>query len=268
MMKKVLSFVLAALTVLMLFSGCSSLGIGSNSEISYEVENGEATVKEAPNLSTVTKIEIPDEYEGAPVTVIADFSVVNLESVEVISIGKNVREIGSWAFTNNQKLREFTVSEENKYFCAVDGVLFTKDMKTILYYPPAKAETEAEYSIPATVETVRSKAFYKCQKLKKISLPESVKSIEEKAFFRCSSLEELVLPSKLEFIGKDAFGYCSHIAQAVIPASVKEIGDYAFYNCTGIKTVKVENREGNLNLGKKWYPTDNGKETDVEIIWQ
>mgnify|MGYP006967377295 CR=1 FL=1 len=40
----------------------------------YEIKDGEAIVKSVPNKSTVTKIVIPDEYEGVPVTKISDFS--------------------------------------------------------------------------------------------------------------------------------------------------------------------------------------------------
>jgi hypothetical protein len=43
-----------------------------------------------------------------------------------------------WAFTNNSGLTEFRVDEENAQFSAVDGVLFSKDMKTLLYYPSKK----------------------------------------------------------------------------------------------------------------------------------
>ncbi len=276
-----------ALCVLMLslFTGCTEqlgLSISGNSEITYKIKDDVAIVKEAPNLSTITEITIPDEYEGYPVKEIADFSVVNLENVAVINIGKNVETIGEWAFTNNQKLTEFSVDEENEYFCDVDGVLFTKDMKTLIAYPPAKGlETTTlkdengkeysaevmEYVIPDTVETIRTKAFYKCTKITSLTIGSNVKSIEEKALFRCSSLKELVLPDTLQFIGKDAFAYCSSVTETVIPASVTQIDDYAFYNCVLLTKIAVENEESNITLGKLWYPTRNGQEIDVEIIW-
>ncbi len=274
MTKRIVSVILLCVLMLTVFTGCTEqlgLSIGGTSEMEYKIENGEAIVKQAPDLSTITEVTIPDEYEGCPVTKIDDFSVVNLENVGVINIGKNVKEIGTWAFTNNQKLKEFQVDEENEYFCDVDGVLFTKDMKTILFYPPFKGydteEKTIKYEIPEGVETVRTKAFYKCDKLTDIVIPESVTAIEEKAFFRCSSLKALSLPEKLELIGKDAFAYCSAIPETTIPSSVKQIDDYAFYNCTSMLKVIVENEESAITLGKKWYPTKNGQNMDVEIVW-
>ena len=283
MKKRLLIIFSLILCISVIFSGCAEqLGMG-NDEISFKVENGEATVREIPDASTIKEVTIPDEYEGVPVTKIADFAAVNIESIEVINIGKNVKEIGSWAFENNQNLRAFKVSKDNPYFCDVDGVLFTKDMKTLLFYPLArdvqtneetndKGEKEEvkfiEYAIPDGVETIRTKAFYKCQYLTEITIPQTVKVIEEKAFFRCGAMKELILPSSLEVIGKDAFSYCTSLKEIVIPASIKQIDTYAFYNCTNLLKVDVQAKESDVTLGEKWYPTDNGKSIGkLEINW-
>ena len=87
------------------------------------------------NLKDVKKIVIPDEYEGVPVTKIADFSATNLEYVSDFSIGKNVKEIGVWALENNQHITAYEVDESNECFCDVDGVLYSKDLSTIVGFP-------------------------------------------------------------------------------------------------------------------------------------
>lgn len=269
--------------ICILFSGCSSSSsiLGSeNSSIEFKIENGEATVLSVPNSSSVAKIVIPDEYEGAPVTKIADFAAVNLEYATEIVIGKNVKEISVWAFENNQQITSFNVDDNNEYFCDVDGVLFTKDMKTLLFYPLAKdlIDTKddngndikvSEYIIPQGVETIRSKAFYKCSKLTTLVIPDSVKNIEEKAFFRCSALKELTFSKNVEIIAKDAFGYCSSISEINIPSTIKQIDTYAFYNCTSLLTINVDAKESDITLGDKWYPTQNGLAIkDLTINWK
>ena len=283
MKKNIIKIAALLLCICLLFTGCDSLGsfMGiEGDEIEYEVENGEATVIGVPNKATITEIVIPDEFEGVPVTKIADFSVVNLEYVNKISIGKNVKEIGTWALENNQHVTEITVSKENENYCDVDGVLFTKDMKVLLFYPLAKDLQDAkdangndiqlsEYIIPDGVETIRTKAFYKCDKIAKVIIPDSVKNIEEKAFFRCSSITELTLSQKVEFIGKDAFGYCSGISEINIPDTIKQIDVYAFYNCTSLLTINVDAKESDIKLGDKWYPTQNGLAiNDLKINWE
>ena len=282
MKKKIIKISALLICICFLFSGCSVastfLGIESD-DIEYTIENGEATVTSVPNKINITKIVIPDEYEGVPVTKISDFAVVNLEYVTEISIGKNVKEIGVWALENNQKVTAINIDDNNEHFCDVDGVLFTKDMKMLLFYPLAKGLQTvkddngndiqfSEYSIPDGVETIRTKAFYKCDKITKIIIPDTVKTIEEKAFFRCSSLKELTLSKNVEHIAKDSFGFCSSLNEINIPSTIKQIDTYAFYNCTSLLTINIDAKESDVKLGDKWYPTQNGLAIkDLTINW-
>lgn len=266
MKKRILKVSALLICICLLFSGCSSatsLLSGENETIDYKIENGEAIVTGVPNKSTVTKIVIPDEYEGVPVTKIADFAATNLEYVTEFHIGKNVEEIGVWALENNQHIATYTVDETNGYFCSVDGVIYTKDMKTVVFFPPAK---EGEYKVADTVENIRTKAFYKCTKVTKITLPDTVKEIQEKAFFHCEAMKEINLPNTLTFIGKDAFSYCYGLTKITIPASVTRIDEYAFYNCTNLLTVDVLAKESDMTLGEKWFPTNNGLDINELII--
>lgn len=284
-MKRKTAIILAlAILIGVLFSGCGE-GIGLGDE-TLVFEKGEAscTVKEFSNKSSITEFEIPDEYEGLPVTEIADFSGCNLENAEVIKIGKNVSKIGSWAFENNQKLKMYVVDPENEYYCSVDGVLFTKDMKQLLFYPLAKDVTEVEktasdgktqkvkestYTVPDGVEIIATKAFYKCSVIKEIVLPDSVTEIREKAFFKCSAMENFSLPENVTLIEKDAFGYCSSLKEITIPKGVTAIGDYAFFNCTNLLTVNMKCSQDSVSLGKDWQPTNNGLKIDaLNINWE
>ena len=273
--KKVFCLLLCLSTVVLTFTACSQK---TDSKLEYEIVNDEVIITKYTDSTQRTEITVPDEIEGLPVTEIADFSLFNCESLKKIYIGKNVCKIGEWSMTNNQGLTEFVVDEANEYFCSVDGVLFTKDMKTIIYYPPAKdiifnkygeAQNTTKYNIPNGVETIRTKAFYKCYYVDEISIPEDVKSIEEKAFHRTSALTQLVLPDSLEFIGKDAFAYCDKIEKVTIPESVKEIDEYAFFNCSSMKELVMLPKEEDMILQKNWYPTSNGKQIkECEIIWK
>lgn len=269
MKKRIISIFAIVLCICIAFSGCSSVSTllsGSDESIKYKVEDGEAIVVGVPNKSTVKKIVIPDEYEGVPVTKIADFAATNLEYVTEFYIGKNIKEIGTWALENNQHIAAYEVDESNESFCSVDGVIYTKDMKTIVFFPPAK---EGEYKVADTVENIRTKAFYKCTKITKITLPDTVKEIQEKAFFRCEAMKEINLPNTLTFIGKDAFSYCYGLTKITIPASVTRIDEYAFYNCTNLLAVDVLAKESDMTLGEKWFPTNNGLDiNELKINWK
>ena len=281
-MKRIIISLTLVILICFSFVSCGTDSLDSllsgDTEISYKTADGEASVHTIPNKSTVTEVAIPDEYDGLPVTAINDFAGVNLEYVTKITIGKNVKEISDWAFGNSRKITEFDVADENPYICDVDGVIYTKDMKTLLFYPPARdIQTEKNengdsvnritYEIPEGVETIRSKAFYKCYELAEITLPSTLKFIESMAFFRCS-LTEVTFPDSLTFIGKDAFSYCTAIEELTIPASVTQIDEYAFYNCTAVKNLTMLGKESDMTLGKKWFPTDNGRDLgELNITW-
>ena len=276
-MKKVFTVVIALMLSIALLCSCDVTDIAKgNLKIKYKFDGDMATVVGVPDNATMPEIVIPDEYEGRKVTGIADFAAVNLENVTKITIGKNVSEISSWALENNKKLTAIEVDEANEFFCDVDGVLFSKDMKTLLFYPMARGVEDIvssdgttvksiSYQVPDGVEVISTKAFYKCSDVREISLPSTVKTIEEKAFFRCS-FTEITLPETLTFIGKDAFSYCGGLKVVVIPEAVTEIGEYAFYNCTSLHKIDIKSKESELTLGKKWYPTNNGLEINELVI--
>ncbi len=279
-MKRIITVLLLTLVLCFSFSACGEVDLDTlfvgNTDITYTIENGEATVTKVPNKTIVTEIVIPDEYEGVPITKIADFSATNLEYVTKITIGKNIKEISDWAFGNSKKVTKIEVDDNNPYICDVDGVVYTKDMKEVLFYPPQRGVVtdkdengnevkSVSYEIPEGVETIRSKAFYKCSDLKGIKLPSTIKTIGEKAFFLCD-LKEIILPDGLETIGKDAFGFCSSLKEVTVPASVTKIDDYAFYSCTSLLEVNMLGNESDMTLGKKWYPTNNGASLGDELV--
>lgn len=295
MMKKRFLGVLIVLCVLspvVFAAGCEEIVFPTalgDTGLGYVIRNGEVHIEDYTDSTIRDTVTIPDDVDGVPVTVISDFSVCNAETLRVINIGKNVREIGAWAMTNNQKLQAFNVSPENEYFTSIDGVIYTKDLETLVAYPPAKGVDISDdnvvlddsaglsYTIPDGVRVIRSKAFYKCGYLEEINLPDSLEVIEEKAFHYCSAVKGFTLPEGLIEIGKDAFAYCwsEDFTELSIPASVERIGEYAMYNTNAIVTIYVNKTESEVAAleesgawGRKWYPTNNGRERDgYELIY-
>jgi hypothetical protein len=256
--------------VLLVLCAAVSLGACSLNEVSvkYKPVEGGLAVTSYTDKTMITEFTVPDEVDGVPVVAITDFGLCNAESLTKITIGKNVKEIGEWALTNNQHVTEYAVDPENEYFCAVDGVLFTKDMKTLCFYPSGRniefdkygtALNTTEYAIPDGVEVIRSKAFYKCYYVDVTAFPDSITRIEEKAFHRASALTDFDVPANLTHIGKDAFAYDSLLTELTLPATIKEIGEYAFFNCTGMKKLTILAKEADVTLGNKWQPTEKGR---------
>ena len=75
--------------------------------------------------------------------------------------------------------------------------------------------------------------------LKTISIPESVTSIGSYAFYKCGALETVTFAenSQLTAIGDDAFRSCDRLTTIAIPASVTTIGNNAFMRDEALETV-------------------------------
>ena len=144
---------------------------------------------------------------------------------------------GTDPFDGCLSLKAIDVSEENPCFCSVDGVLYSKDRKTLIRYPIKKdGET---YDVPDGVKEVSYNAFKGCSQLKSVTLPEKVKRIAAWTFDGCSALENVVIPPRVKEIGFSAFGRCSSLKSLVLPDGVKSIDMSAFVDCSSLTSIVI-----------------------------
>jgi hypothetical protein len=84
-----------------------------------------------------------------------------------VSLPAGLTSIGGGAFAC-ETLVEIVVAAANPSYTGVDGILFSRDRKTLHTYPAGK-QTLA-FTIPAGVTTIGKRAFYN-NKLRSVSLP-------------------------------------------------------------------------------------------------
>lgn len=249
-----------------------------------EKEDGTAELTAFTNRANEKELRI-DTVDGKVITSIARHPFRWDSKIETVYIGKDVKELRGESFVNLRALKSFVVDENNSNYTAVDGVLYTKDMKTLLCCP--KAYEATEFTVPETVEVISRSAFSDC-KLEKIMLPEGLKRIESMAFLKAESLKEIVsykkdstyasLPEGLEFIGLDSFNYTSGLTYLYIPESIKEIGAYSFCysakvdadgNKLGLKEVNIglsAEAFKKVKAGEHWAPEFRNAENEVATL--
>lgn len=115
-----------------------------------------------------------------------------------LSIPASLTEIGEKAFLGC-KIKKITVAKGNQTYKLVDGVLFTADGKTLVYYPGAKKEKN--YTVPEGTERLASGSFYWVQELESLTVPEGVTDIGDFVVYVCGKLSTVQVPSTLESIG-------------------------------------------------------------------
>ena len=78
------------------------------------------------------------------------------------------------------------------------------------------------------VESIETQAFMYCQSLTEVTLPSTLKSIGTYAFYNCNLLRSLVIPEGVESIGSSAFAYCYGLTDVTLPSTLQSIGEQAF----------------------------------------
>ena len=212
------------------FAACDSLTSITISDTLTSIEAGMLFM-----CSNLDAIEIPNS-----VTSIGDSAFYGCTSLASINIPNSVTNIGSNVFNDCDGLENVDVENDNPKYMSLSGVLFTKDMSTLMKCPSRKSGT---YRIPEGVVSIDDGAFQSCMNLTDIYIPNSVKNIGSGSFQGCESLQRMEIPDGVTNIGDGAFNICSSLTEIIIPKTVTSIGEGAFLSCVGLKQIDVE--EGN-----------------------
>ena len=135
-------------------------------------------------------------------------------SFDTFYFNSKFHELNSLAFYD-VKVGKYEVHPDNANYCTKDGVLFSKDMTSIIMYPIANARTS--YTIPNTV-----------------------KRVEDGAFLTAKNLKSVVFSNNITFLGENSFN-ATGLEEVILSDSITEVEPYTFYNCTNLKSVKFGN---------------------------
>ena len=99
------------------------------------------------------------------------------DSLKEITLGSGLENFfDTYDLNGSDSFECIDISKNNKYYCSIDGVAFSKDKKKLLKYPPAKKDEI--YTIPDTVSKLSMPmGFTLNENLKAVIIPKSVKEI-------------------------------------------------------------------------------------------
>lgn len=188
----------------------------TNAESITFAENLNYTFNKESNTLTVNGSKIRVLTDDAYDEMITDLHQSNLVA-ETIILTEGFEEIKTDAFCNNDdlknvilpaslsvierhvfsdcdKLINITVNPQSQHFVTdKTGVLFTKDMTTLVIYPSALPNEE--YTVPETVTNIYSNAFYICPNLKVLHMSPNLSGNFTHWFYCCDNLEKVTFPA-------------------------------------------------------------------------
>lgn len=175
--------------------------IGSEAFVSYHFDT----------FTLPPQVEVLDEYAFT----YCRFDVLRIENdlpVEVLLNSLYDCTVESW-----------DAPEDHPHLKVIDGVLFSKDGKTLIDYPNGRADRH--YDVPRGVEAIKD---IHNESLQTLSLPIGLKSIDDYALSGCTRLQAISLPLTVQTLGKNVFDECVSLELVSLPEGLeadKDIDD-------------------------------------------
>ena len=260
------------------FSGCSGL-----TEVT--ISNGVTAIGDSAfsDCSGLTEVTIPDS-----VTIIGNRAFSGCSGLTEVEISHGVEVIHVGVFEGCSGLTKITVDSENVNYMSMNGLLLTKDGKTL------KEGVNGEVVIPSGVTVIDSRAFADRDGLTKVTIPAGVGIIGLEAFYGCDGLVDVAIPGSVTVIGERAFATCSRLmnisvetgnkvyssrngmlltkdgtfliqgvnGEVEFPPCVRMIGTQAFEGCSGLTRLVIP--ESVTNIASRAFAYYRGL-TDVMI---
>lgn len=114
------------------------------------------------------------------------------------------------------QIEQIKVAPNNSTYCDIDGVIFSKDQKTLVQFPAGR---KGNYTIPTGTNTIGRYGFYQCDSLKQVIVPEGVQQLEEYAFGLLPSLTELDFPASMTSTKSSSLYSLSNLKRLILRTS-------------------------------------------------
>ena len=145
------------------------------------------------------KTSLSGEYKIKEGTLtIAGRAFERCKELNGITIPESVKGIGTFVFADCIKLEGLTISKDNKYFSAKDGIVYNKNQTQLIFASP---NIKGNITLPKSLTSIREGAFQYCNFVKSVTLPDGIKEIGDRAFYACDALEKINIPDSVNKIG-------------------------------------------------------------------
>ena len=233
---------------------------------SYETKS-DGTLTITGYSGTEKKVTVPATIGGKSVSEIGYAAFASNSVLEEMTVSEGIQTVNDDVFTmsslkklwlpaslntfrpsaNMDKLEGIYVDSASQFYKDVDGVLYNKNMTTLVKYPAQKKATT--FAVPGSVTALADSSMDSNIFLQKIVLPDSVELVDFGAFKNCSKLSDVTLPEQCKSVGQFAFSGTA-LTSFYIPAALEEIGAGAFWN-TNINSMTVSPQNTKFYLDGK-----------------
>ena len=200
---------------------------------------------------------------------IAPYVFIRNYKLDNISFPASLTNISFTTFNGCDSLSSVEFDSENPAYCSVDGVVFSKDMTSLCFYPDAKSDIS--YAVPEGVTTIDSYAMEGASNLEMLSLPSTLTTIYTEAL-ALMGVKRFVIPENVSYLGENCL--YSRTAEAIIfTGNAPKHSNSLFYTSGSAVTdvychfsdtswyTFMDNYQTNIN----WIDLDQYPESGIEL---
>ena len=129
----VIAVILVAISLSIFFS----VNALKTTEYKYEKVEGGYELVSYSNPGSVREVTIDyvDGDKSKPVVALHDYAFNCDGDIEKVHLGKDIKTIDGTTFYSCWNIQYVDIDDENPYFCDIEGVVYTKDMTKLVFYP-------------------------------------------------------------------------------------------------------------------------------------
>lgn len=150
----------------------------------YSLGDGTAIISEYYGDKKV--VNIPEIMNGLKIVGIKTFAFPDNDNVDVINIPKSIEFIEVSAFP---EVVEFNVDKDNPNYTSCDGVIYNKDMTSLVRYPARNKRNK--FIIPESVKTIEGLSLIHANNLNKLYLSKNIKKFNKCVFGSFDKIDDI-----------------------------------------------------------------------------
>ena len=193
----------------------------------------------------------------------------NCKRLTTISLPSTLTAFDSSLFDGCDNIQNIIVDDTNPYLQSLDGVLYTKGLTELIYYPKTKPIVNGvlELNNP-NLQKIGPSVFKDNQQIRTVKIGATVVEISKNAFENCKNLSSIVFEgANSSFtLGDYAFAGCTSLTGINLPASTTRIGHYAFNN-SALATFTIP--DATTHIGYYAFALTNLKSITItkNVVW-
>ncbi|MGN0476514.1 MAG: leucine-rich repeat protein [Ruminococcus sp.] len=162
-------------------------------------EEGTANVPTKVGDYTITGIsgkvyfgqKVTDIVVGESISYIANDSFHFNSSIDNITFLGNTDNVYNALREENYRIKSINIADSNQYLTSVNGIVYSKDMTTLVAYP--MGSKPVEITIDDRVKRINKYIFNGYSFIEKINLPANLEYIDPTAIYNLSNLKEITI---------------------------------------------------------------------------